>query len=96
MQWTKSHFIFQSPVCGQSSADRSRDSASETIVARAFRSSERGMTAVMRGAPSTPLNIFVAETRAFLFCACTCFAVLRLLSLDCAATLDVGIAVEDT
>lgn len=47
-----------------SSKETSNDPASEEVVARASTSSVKGTTATIRGAPSTPLKIRVAETRA--------------------------------
>lgn len=51
-------------------------------------SSVSGMTATIRGAPSTPLKTRVADTKAFRFLICDCFALLRLLSLVCANPLE--------
>jgi len=51
--------------------------------------------ATIRGAPSTPLNIRVAEINALRFVACACFALFLRFKRDCAAVLDAGDALGD-
>ena len=46
------------------------------------------MTATMRGAPSTPLKTRVADKRASRLLAWICFALLRLLTLNCVEAVD--------
>jgi hypothetical protein len=84
------HFNFHKPVSGQSSAGASRASARADTVLRAFTSSLSGITATMRGAPSTPLNIRVADTNACRFFVWPCLALFRLFRRDCAAAIEVG------
>lgn len=58
--------------------------------------SVRGMTATIRGAPSTPLNNRVAEMRVFRFFSCACFALFFLLRRACAAAaLEAGVPFGD-
>ena len=45
------------------------------------------MTATIRGAPSAPLNIRVAETNALRFAIWVCFALFRRFKRDWAAAL---------
>lgn len=62
---------------------------------RGLMSGVRGIIATIRGAPSTPLNTRVAETRALRFFVCACFALFLRFNLDCAVALDVGAAFGD-
>ena len=76
------------PRSGQSSAGISRESASDATVLRASTSGVRGITATIRGAPSTPLNIRVAEIKDCLFFDWACLAVFRLFRRSCAADVE--------
>lgn len=68
------YLILQSPASGQSSAEISKVCANEDTAIFALTSSLSGMTVTIRGAPSTPLNIRVAEMIAFRLTSCVCFA----------------------
>ena len=59
------HLNFQRPSSGQSSAVEPNDSANDATVIFGLTSSVKGITATIRGAPSTPLKIRVAETKEF-------------------------------
>ena len=84
------YLTFQRPSSGQSSAVESNASASDETVTLGLTSSVKGITATIRGAPSTPLKIRVAETSAFRLINWACFALLRRFRRDRAAGLDVG------
>lgn len=92
---SNAHFIFHIPLSGQSSTDRSKDSARDTTVVRVLTSGVNGMTATIRGAPSTPLNMRVPAMRAFRFLTRVCFALFFLFKRDCATALEAGEAFSD-
>jgi hypothetical protein len=76
------------PTSGQPSAGISRESASEATAPRASTSGVKGITATIRGAPSTPLNIRVAEIKDCRFFAWACLAVFRLFRRSCGADVE--------
>jgi len=91
----QTHRIFHKPFSEHSSAEISKDSASDATAFWGLTSAVRGITATIRGAPSTPLNIRVAEINAFRLTVCACFALFRRFRRDWAAALEVGDALAN-
>lgn len=74
------HLIFQSPASGQSSAEISKTWTNEDTAFFELTSSLSGMTATIRGAPSAPLNMRVAEMMELRLASWVCFAWFRRFS----------------
>lgn len=71
------YLILQIPYCGQSSVGISREAARLAITSLPWVSSDSGITATMRGAPSAPANTRVADARTSRFLSWACFALFR-------------------
>ncbi len=84
------HLIFQTPSSGQSSEGKSSTSAREFTAVLALTSNVSGITATIRGAPSTPLNTRVADTRALRFASWICFELFLRFRRVCDAELEDG------
>lgn len=82
------YLSFCSPFTGSSSRVPSIACASRELTFRTLTSSVSGTMAMVRGVPSIPLNILVAETRLCRFLSWACLALLRRLIRSWAAACD--------
>ena len=74
VQREDAHLTLCSPSFGQSSGDMSNACTNDDNATFASTSAVSGMITTIRGAPSTPLNIRDAETKALRLTIWVCFA----------------------